>query len=145
MLEQRIGHVIDRQELLGLPVDSDVAGAARVMAAQHVGAMLVYDGEEVCGLFTDRDLLERVVAAGLRPEETALREVMTPEPAEIGPETSLLETILAMKQHRTRYVLVKDAGRVTGIVAMRDLLRFFVDVSLAEHRHALDLWQGFPV
>ena len=145
MLEQKIEDVLGMQTLLRMSADSSVTSAAKVMADNHVGAMLVSDGDEVCGIFTERDLLERVVAPGLPAYSTPLRAVMTGNPASIAPQDTLLSAVISMRQHLTRHLLVKRAGEVVGIVSVRDILRAVVD-TMTEDQQRLDyLWQGFPV
>ena len=145
MLERKIVDLIGNQELQRMPVDANVADAAQRMAAHHVGAMLVCEGERMCGIITDRDVLERVVAAGLAPGDTRLAEVMTPDPVSIAPDDTVFQAIFAMKAQMTRHLLVKDRDRVVGIISVRDLLRSVVDESVEERQQFEDLWQGFPV
>ncbi len=145
MLESKIGDVIGKQELLQLSAEASVAEAAKHMAQRHVGAMLVCEGEAMCGIFTERDMLERVVAADLSPGSTLLREVMTPDPASIAAQATLLQAIFAMKTHFTRHLLVRRGDDLIGIVSVRDLLRAVVDSRLEERQRFDDLWDGFPV
>lgn len=145
MLDSPVADAIGEQDLLRLSPDTSVATAARRMAERHVGAMLVCEGGTMQGIFTERDLLERVVAAGRPPETTLLVDVMTPDPASIGRSESLLQAIFAMKERRTRHLLVKHDGEVVGIVSVRDLFRALVQASIEERRRLDDLWEGFPV
>lgn len=145
MLESRVIDVIGKQELLRLPPNTSVAEAAKRMAERHVGAMLVCEGEAMLGIFTERDMLERVVAADLPPGDTVLSEVMTPDPASIGAGETLLDTIFAMRERLTRHLLVRQGAEVVGIVSVRDLLRAVVESSLEERQRRDDLWEGFPV
>ncbi len=145
MLERKIAEVMGTQELLQLSPDTSVAEAAKRMAKHHVGAMLVCEGEAMCGIFTERDMLERVVAADLSPGSTLLKEVMTPDPASIAAHATLLQAIFAMKTHLTRHLLVRRGDDLIGIVSVRDLLRAVVDSRLEERQRVADLWDGFPV
>ena len=145
MLESRVIDLIGNQELLRLPPDTSVAEAAKRMAQRHVGAMLVCEGEAMRGIFTERDMLERVVAADLSPGATLLKDVMTPDPASIAAGDTLLQAIFAMKERLTRHLLVEQDDQVIGIVSVRDLLRAVVDSRLEDSRRLDDLWDGFPV
>ena len=145
MLESKVADVIGKQDLLQLSADTSVAEAAKQMAARHVGAMLVCEGEALRGIFTERDMLERVVAADLAPGATTLKEVMTPDPASIAAEETLLQAIFAMKERLTRHLLVTRGEDLVGIVSVRDLLRAVVDSRLEERQRFDDLWDGFPV
>ena len=145
MLDSKVADVIGKQELLRLPLDTSVAEAAKRMAERHVGAMLVCEGEAMRGIFTERDMLERVVAADLSPGATLLKDVMTPDPASIAAGDTLLDAIFAMKERLTRHLLVERGEEVVGIVSVRDLLRAMVDSRLEERQQFTDLWGGFPV
>jgi len=145
MLESRIADVIGHQELLRLPFGTSVAEAAKRMTERHIGAVLVCEGEAVRGIFTERDMLERVVATDLPPGATLLQEVMTEDPASIASDGTLLEAIFAMRERLTRHLLVTHGDRVDGIVSVRDLLRAVVDASLQERQQVEDLWEGFPI
>ena len=145
MLESKVADVIGKQDLLRLSADTSVAEAAKQMAAHHVGAMLVCEGEALRGIFTERDMLERVVAADLAPGATLLKEVMTPDPASIAAEETLLQAIFAMKERLTRHLLVTRGEDLVGIVSVRDLLRAVVESRLEERQRFDDLWDGFPV
>ncbi len=145
MLDRTIAGLIEGQDLLRLPGDTKVREAARQMSARHVGAILVHDADKDCGVFTERDMLDRVVAGGLPPDETALREVMTPDPAFVGPEDTVRAAIFAMKRQRSRHLMVKDRGKVFAIVSVRDLLRSVVEESTENQQVLDDLWEGFPV
>ena len=145
MLDSRVGDVIGQQELLRLTLATSVAEAAKRMAERHVGAVLVCEGETIRGIFTERDMLERVVAGDRPPGATLLQEVMTANPASITSEGTLLEAIFAMRERMTRHLLVTHGGEVDGIVSVHDLLRAVVDDSLEERQQVEDLWDGFPV
>jgi CBS domain-containing protein len=104
-----------------------VRDAAAIMARHHIGAVPVVDGERLVGIFTERDVLARVVAAGLDPAATPIAEVMSTQlvVAEIG-ET--YQTCLQrMQQARVRHLIVLDRGRLGGILSIRDLLAVDLD------------------
>ncbi len=146
MLDREIRSLIEDQKLLHMAAGASVAEAAGRMADTRVGAMLVCDAtDSVCGIFTERDALVRVVAAGLDPRSTALGDVMTPNPAAVKPDDTVLSVIFAMKQNRSRHLLVKSGENVVGVVSVRDLLRSLVDDALEERQILDDLWYGSPV
>lgn len=145
MLEQKVQEVLGSQEVVRASPELSITDAAKKMAQHHVGAILVGNDDEIRGIFTVRDMLERVVASGLAADRTVLADVMTPDPAFVGTEDSLLAAMTSMKEQRSRYVLIKDGGRVVGIISVVDILRAVVD-SEAEEAHKFDhLWSGFPI
>lgn len=110
-------------ELISLPASSSVDEAVALMCRREVGAVLVMTEDGlVGGIFTERDLLARVVAAGRDPKATPLSLVMTRDPKFVPPGTSTEAALALMHLHRFRHLLVIDGPRVQGIVSMRDLV-----------------------
>jgi len=144
-LQTRVIDAAGEQELLRLAPDVSVAHAAIHMSERRVGAILVCEGDAVCGIFTERDMLERVVAADRAPTLTRLSDVMTPEPAAVTPDDTLLDAIFAMRERRTRHLLIERGSDIVGIVSVRDLLKAVVDSDLQERQRREDLWEGIPV
>jgi CBS domain-containing protein len=107
-----------------------VTEAARIMAARQIGAVPVAESGRIVGIFTERDALFRIVAAGVDPGRTPVRDVMSATliVADIG-ETC--EACLArMKQEHIRHLIVLDNDRMAGIVSMRDLMAVDLDDKL---------------
>lgn len=130
-----VGQLLNRRKLLTLPQDATVLAAARVMAAERIGAILVLDaGEKLAGIFTERDLMTRVVVAGLDVASTPLERVMTREVFTAPPETTALEARREVQARHIRHLPVVAGGRVIGMLSLRDLLR----ADLAETVQALE-------
>lgn len=113
--------IIQRDEPLRAGPDETVHGAAVAMAEQCVSSVLVCEGERLLGIFTERDLLTRVVAPGKDPNKTKLGEVMTPDPDTIDASDQVIEVIRRMDEFRYRHLPVMENGRVIGVVSLRDL------------------------
>jgi len=99
-----------------------VADAARMMKQHNIGALLVVDGQRLCGIFTERDALFRVVAEGRDPVATQLGQVMTPQPQTIHPDKPFLHALRIMHVGRFRHLPVVEDGRPLGMVSSRDAL-----------------------
>lgn len=145
MLETEIKEIIGDQELLTMSRSTNIVDAAKAMARRRVGALLVMDGGKLAGIFTDHDMIERVVGAGMVPKETLLREAMTPDPVSITADDTALQAIFTMRDHGTRHLPVKDGSDLIGIVSVRDLLRSLVNQVINDNQRVEDLWEGFPV
>lgn len=113
--------VISNQTLTCLPADAGVREAARIMAERRIAAVLVTEGHRLVGIFTERDLTTRVVAAGRDPDATRLSEVMTADPDTLGPDAPAAEALALMERHRYRHLPVVRDDEVVGIVSIRDL------------------------
>jgi CBS domain-containing protein len=99
-----------------------VMEAARMMKQQNIGALLVVDGSKLCGIFTERDALFRVLAEGRDPGVTQLSQVMTPQPQTIHPDQPFLDALRMMHKGRFRHLPVVEDERPLGMVSSRDAL-----------------------
>jgi CBS domain-containing protein len=101
--------------------ESTVHAAARLMAENGCGSILVMEGERLLGIFTERDLLTRVAAAEKSLERTHLREVMTRNPDTVQADEPVKEAIRKMDEFSYRYLPVLEDGRVIGVISTRHL------------------------
>lgn len=102
--------------------DATVLEATRAMNEHHIGCLVVSQGGGMRGILTERDLLTRVLAVELDPNETLVRDVMTREIVVCALDTPIDELRIAMHEHRIRHVPVKDeAGHLAGLVSIGDL------------------------
>ena len=119
--------IIRGQDMVTVHPATSVREAAGVMAARHIGAVPVADGDRIVGIFTERDALTRIVAGGIDPSRTRVGEVMTSAlvVADVGES---YETCLdRMREARIRHLIVLDDGRMAGIISMRDLMAIDLD------------------
>jgi CBS domain-containing protein len=122
-----IGPLLANQDVVVVDLTTSVAQAARIMCERQIGAVPVVDGERVAGIFTERDVLARVVAAGVDPVTTPVSAVMSTNlvVADIcEPHDACMRR---MQQARVRHILVLRKGRLAGILSMRDLLALELD------------------
>lgn len=99
-----------------------VLEGATVMNDHKIGALVVTEGERIVGMFTERDVLQRVVGERRDPSATFIGEVMTVEVACCTPETTIDEARGAMKNRRIRHLpVVDDDGRLRGLISIGDL------------------------
>ncbi len=115
--------LLDRKghSLAWLAPTTTVFEAAQLMNDKHIGSVLVLEGGELRGIFTERDVMRRVVAERLDPETTALGEVMTRKVVCAAPHTTLQELRFVMREQRIRHIPVVDNGTVLGIISIGDL------------------------
>jgi CBS domain-containing protein len=122
-----IPDVIQEQELATLPSSAMTSAAIELMVARRVGAIPIADSGRLVGIFTERDVVIRVVSAGLDAARTPLSQVMTPDPAVLLPGDSVRAALDLMNQRHFRHLPVIGGGRLMGIVSIRDLYRSVVD------------------
>src|SRR6266851_6726006 len=117
----RVQEVLAGRDLFSVQVNQSVAEVARYMAELHVGAILVLEEGELRGLFSERDLMTRVVVERRDPESTPVRVVMSTNLATIDEASTLEEALECMNRHKCRHLPVMREGRVCGFLSMRDL------------------------
>ncbi len=105
--------------------DATVLEAVGRMNEHKIGALVVMDGEDVVGMFTERDVLRRVVGQERSASATKVGEVMTSEVVCCKPDADLDDVAAIMKNRRVRHVPVcGDEGRLLGLISMGDLNAF---------------------
>jgi CBS domain-containing protein len=119
--------LLESREVVVVDIATSIAQAARVMSERQIGAVPVVDGDRVAGVFTERDVLARVVAAGVDPDTTPVSSVMTTNlvTAEIWESHDVC--MRRMQQARVRHLLVLRDGRLAGVLSMRDLVALELD------------------
>jgi CBS domain-containing protein len=114
--------IVSAQTPITAPRTASVVDAARTMKQHNIGAVLVVDGTRLCGIFTERDALFRVLAAAKDPVHTPLFEVMTAQPQTIHPDEPFLNALRIMHKGRFRHLPVVEYDRPLGMVSVRDAL-----------------------
>jgi CBS domain-containing protein len=115
-----------------VPVSVSVAEAVQEMNRHKIGCVLVMDGEQLAGIFTERDILRRVVAADLDPKTTPVTRVMTGQVLTVGPETTVQQMMDLFTEKRCRHMPVVQDGRVAGLVSIGDVSRWVASAHRAE-------------
>jgi CBS domain-containing protein len=104
------------------------AHAARAMTERRVGAATVMDGDRILGVITERDMLEKVVAAGRVAQDTPVAAIMTSPALSVGLKATVDEAAELMRKHHIRHLVVVDErGRLVGMLALRYLLYELMD------------------
>jgi CBS domain-containing protein len=104
-----------------------VIQAVDKMCQAHVGAILVMDGDELAGIFSERDLMTRVVLARKDPARTRVADVMSRDVVSIAVDTAPREAMALMTKRRVRHLPLVEGRRIVGIVSIGDLVRWTID------------------
>jgi CBS domain-containing protein len=121
MRRKIIPDVVSEQELTLLNERVSVLEAVELMAQRRIGAVMIASNSRLTGIFTERDLLMRVVAPGLDPARVTLGEAMTRNPDTLAPDDEVHNALDLMSRRGYRHLPVVDDGRVVGMVSVRDL------------------------
>ena len=119
-----------------------VAEAVADMVHHHVGAVLVVDEGRLSGIFTERDVLQRVVGAGLDPKSARVAEVMTKELVTLTPSSTVEQAMEIFTDRRCRHLPVLEDGRIIGVISIGDVTRWTVDSHRAEAEHLKNYISG---
>jgi CBS domain-containing protein len=119
--------------------DASVIDAIRSMAENHVGALLVMEGQQLAGIVSERDYARKVILMGRSSATTAVREIMSSPVATLSPDSTVDDAMRKMTELRIRHLPVTQSGRVLGVVSIGDLVKSVIE----EQRHTIDELQSY--
>lgn len=115
------------------------------MNKKRIGCIIVSDEGKIVGIFTERDVLLRVVGADLDPKKVLISEVMTKNVLSVTSDTTVEQTMVIFADKKCRHLPVIDGGRLKGLVSIGDISRWVADTSRAEADHLKNyITGGFP-
>lgn len=138
----RVRDIIQDRELFFVDEREAVADVARRMADLHVGAILVLNGDDLRGVFSERDLMKRVVLERIDPERTPVSEVMSTALATIDELADVEAAMELMHTNNCRHLPVMRGSRVVAFLSMRDLMNFELARRTEELHHMRAFIQG---
>lgn len=118
----KVREILQGRQLQWVQESQTVAEVVQRMAELTVGAILVVKDRELRGVFSERDLMTRVVLTGLDPSSTPVGSVMSTDLATLEETSSLEQAMESMRAHNCRHLPVMRAGQVIGFLSMRDLM-----------------------
>ena len=120
----RVRDIVDNRELFSVEEHESVADVAQRMADLHIGAIMVLGGDHLKGVFSERDLMKRVVVAHRDPDRTPVSEVMSRDLATIDEMASIEDAMELMRRCNCRHLPVLRGHRPVGFLSMRDLMNY---------------------
>jgi CBS domain-containing protein len=109
-----------------IEADRTVLEAARFMMENRIGALPVVRDGELVGIFSERDIMNRVVAVGRMPGVTKISEVMTPNPKAVSMDETIDNCLFLMREFGFRHLPITDGKEIKGLISLRDLLLRYV-------------------
>jgi len=134
VFSQQIRSLMERRKFVTAPPSATVREASEMMAKKQVGAVLVVEKGRLIGIFSERDVVFRVVAQGLDPAATPLSAVMTPDPKTAKPNNTFGWAMTIMHENGFRHMPVVEEGRPIGIVSARSALDPDLEEFICEER-----------
>jgi CBS domain-containing protein len=123
LMRDRIGDIELTPPITAATDDTVEAVVRRMREARH-GSVEILDGEELIGIFSERDVMSRVVLAGLDPAATTVGEVMTPRPTTLSVDSPPAHAIYRMVSQGFRHLPITRDGKLAGSISVRNLLRY---------------------
>jgi len=119
--------------------DTLVTECVRLMTAAKIGALVVMDGEKLRGIFTERDALNKVLAAGLAPGSTKVSDVMTKDPYFVAPTTTVGDAMELITKRRFRHLPIVENGKLLAVVSSGDLTRWLIQDQMGDLQELVGL------
>src|SRR5690348_2707355 len=129
-----INDLIKDRRLYSVDADQSVLEAARFMMEHNIGAVPVLRQGELVGIFSERDIMNRVVAVGRLPGSTKVSEVMTANPKAVGIDETVENCMYLMREFGFRHLPILDGKELKGLVSSRDILLRYISLKEAEQR-----------
>ena len=131
----------ERETIHSVGPNTLVTECVRTMSTKKIGALIVLDGERMVGIFTERDALNKVLAAGLEPSKTKVSEVMTKDPYSVPPTTTVGDAMELVTKRRFRHLPIVKDGKVLAVVSSGDLTHWLIKDQMGEVQEVV----GFAV
>lgn len=122
-----IRDLLKNQVTVSAEMHQTVLEVAAMMVNRNIGAVPVLKDGRLVGIFSERDLMSRVVVAGKDPAQTSVSEVMTEDPLTVEPKDSLETCMTLMRRHGFRHLPVCEGRDLKGVVSLRDILLHDLD------------------
>jgi CBS domain-containing protein len=116
-----------RQPLVSVSPGITVFAALREMKEKHVAFLPVLDGERLVGVLSERDIACGIILTQRSAKDTTVREIMTARVHTVTPETKIPECVMLMHEQSIRHLPVLSAGRVAGVLSVRDLMGALIE------------------
>ncbi len=126
--------LVKDRPVYSIDADSTVLEAARFMMERRIGALPVLREGQLVGIFSERDVMNRVVAVGRMPGTTKVSEVMTANPKSVSVSETVENCLYLMREFGFRHLPIVDGKELKGLVSSRDILLSYITQKEAEAR-----------
>ncbi len=132
----QVYEIVKDRRVYSIDADSTVLEASRFMMEHSIGALPVLREGEIVGIISERDVMNRVVAAARMPGTTKVAEVMTANPKSISVDETIDNCLFLMREFGFRHLPITDGKQLKGLVSLRDILLRYVSQKESEARRA---------
>ncbi|HZU23665.1 MAG TPA: CBS domain-containing protein [Terriglobales bacterium] len=139
-----IREILHGRDTFSANAHDSVLHTARYMVEHNIGAVPVLNEGQLEGIFSERDIMKRVLVEGLDPASTRVAEVMTRNPLVVSPDDKIEHCLVLMKQHGFRHLPVCNGRKLEGFLSLRDLLLHEVNEKDGEVRLMREYMHAIP-
>src|SRR5206468_12202423 len=126
--------LVKDRRVYSIDADRTVLEGARLMMEHNIGALPVMRNGELVGIFSERDIMNRVVAVGRMPGTTKISEVMTANPKTVSADETIEDCLFLMREFGFRHALIVSGKELKGLISLRDILVCYISQKEAEQR-----------
>jgi len=125
----KVSQILERKggRVIAVGKDSPVLETIRLMAEQHIGAVLVMDGDELVGIASERDYARKIILQGRSSSDTPVSLIMSTPVICVTPADSVTDCMSIMTERHVRHLPVLDGGRLVGVVSIGDLVKELIE------------------
>lgn len=113
-------------EIYSIHPNQTVYEALTVLAQKEIGALLVIDGEEICGIFSERDYARKLILKGIFSKEALVKDVMTKDLITISVDANIFECMSLMSDHKIRHLPVLKDDKLVGMISIGDVVNLVI-------------------
>ncbi len=124
-----IRQLLDKKgrQVWAISPEATVYQALEIMANKDIGAVLVMDGDQLLGIFSERDYARRCILRNRRSKETQVKDLMTPNVVTIAPSATINDAMELMSRYHIRHLPVTEGGRVIGVISIGDVVKAVIE------------------
>jgi len=134
-----VGNIVKNRGVFTVQRGQTVMEAAKFMVEKGIGAVAVLNGDRLVGIFSERDLMKRVVAKGLDPQQVKIEQVMTSNLVTAHPNETYEACLAKMQSHSIRHLVIAAGDRLVGVISLRDLLM----IDIKEKSAAIEMMNAY--
>jgi CBS domain-containing protein len=131
----KVKDLIKNRQTFTVQEDQTVFEVAKFLVEHNIGAVPVLHDKKLVGIFSERDIMKRVVAEARDPRTTKISDIMTKGPVTVTPETSVEDCMVLMRDHNCRHLPICQDNTLWGLISLRDVLAHDIAEKEEEARH----------
>jgi CBS domain-containing protein len=134
-----VGNIVKNRDVFTVQRGQTVSEAVKFMVEKGIGAVAVLNEDRLVGIFSERDLMKRIVAKGLDPQQVKIEQVMTSNLVTAHPNESYEACLAKMQSHGIRHLVIASGDRLVGVISLRDLMM----IDIKEKSAAIEMMNAY--